>query len=149
MMVRMEGSPFSNVIAPVLGMVAALGADQASKSWAMGRGATVDPPRWLRPVRCRHPRLDGPDAAPTLAGLAALLPALALWPPWPNAPAAAAAVGLAIGGAAGNLLDQRRLGGVRDFVDLGLGAFNGADVMIVAGTVAAAMLLIAGACAAA
>jgi lipoprotein signal peptidase len=56
----------------------------------------------------------------------------------------AAVIGLAFGGATGNLLDQRRIGGVRDFVDFGLGAFNLADVAIVAGTACAALLVIAG-----
>lgn len=78
-------------------------------------------------------------------GIAALLPILALWLPSPHATAAATAAGLAVGGATGNLLDQRRLGGVRDFVDIGLGAFNVADVAIVAGTFTAAAILVVGA----
>jgi len=46
----------------------------------------------------------------------------------------AAALGLIVGGAAGNLLDRVRLGGAVDFIRIGpLPAFNLADVCIVAG----------------
>jgi lipoprotein signal peptidase len=52
--------------------------------------------------------------------------------------AAQAGVGLALGGAAGNLLDLRRRGGVVDFIDLKVWpAFNLADVAIVLGVVLA------------
>lgn len=45
-----------------------------------------------------------------------------------------AGIGLLLGGAAGNLLDRVRLGGVVDFVDLGFWpVFNLADVGVVAG----------------
>jgi lipoprotein signal peptidase len=81
-----------------------------------------------------------------LAVPAILLPAIVSWLPSPHATTVAAVIGLAFGGATGNLLDQRRIGGVRDFVDFGLGAFNLADVAIVAGTTCAALLVIAGGC---
>jgi signal peptidase II len=49
-----------------------------------------------------------------------------------------AALGLALGGAAGNLLDLVQLGGVVDFIDLGFWpVFNLADVAIVAGVLIA------------
>ena len=43
------------------------------------------------------------------------------------------ALGAALGGAAGNLQDLWRRGSVVDFLDLGLGVFNLADVAIVGG----------------
>ena len=54
-----------------------------------------------------------------------------------------AALGLALGGAAGNLLDLVKLGGVVDFIDLGFWpVFNLADVAIVAGVLIAMMSVI-------
>lgn len=48
--------------------------------------------------------------------------------------AAPIALGSALGGAASNLLDIRRLGGVVDFIDVGFGrVFNIADAAIVVG----------------
>ena len=53
---------------------------------------------------------------------------------WFQTPSAAAAVGSALGGAAGNLFDVLRRGAVVDFIDLGWWpVFNVADVGIVAG----------------
>jgi len=54
-----------------------------------------------------------------------------------------AALGLALGGAAGNLLDRVRRGGVVDFIDLGCWPlFNLADVAIVVGVVVAVLSVI-------
>ncbi len=70
---------------------------------------------------------------------AALLAALALFLTSRAAglrlgPAGLAGAGLLLGGAAGNLVDRLRLGGVVDFVDLGFWpVFNLADVGVVAG----------------
>jgi signal peptidase II len=54
-----------------------------------------------------------------------------------------AALGLALGGAAGNLLDRVRRGGVVDFIDLGRWPmFNLADVAIVVGVGVAVLAVI-------
>lgn len=50
-------------------------------------------------------------------------------------PPARIALGVALGGGAGNLLDLWRHGAVQDFLDLGLGVFNLADVAIVVGLI--------------
>lgn len=56
-------------------------------------------------------------------------------------------LGAALGGAAGNLQDLCRRGAIFDFLDLGLGVFNLADVAIVCGlaTAVLAAILAAGA----
>ena len=67
-----------------------------------------------------------------LAALAALL--LAAMATSPSSPWMPIAMGAAVGGAAGNLLDVLRHRAVRDFIDLGWWpVFNLADVAIVAG----------------
>ena len=67
-----------------------------------------------------------------LAALAALL--LAAMTTSPSSPWMSIAMGAAVGGAAGNLLDVLRHRAVRDFIDLGWWpVFNLADVAIVAG----------------
>jgi lipoprotein signal peptidase len=60
----------------------------------------------------------------------------------PGAPPAPIALGAILGGAAGNLRDLRRHGAVRDFLDLGLGVFNLADVAVVAGLAAMLALVL-------
>lgn len=51
------------------------------------------------------------------------------------------ALGAALGGATGNLLDTLRVGAVIDFIDLRLGTFNVADVAIVLGAATALLSL--------
>jgi signal peptidase II len=60
--------------------------------------------------------------------------------PFFQGPAAAVALGAALGGAGSNLLDRVRRGGVVDFIDLGFWpVFNFADVAIAAGIVMAVL----------
>jgi len=62
-----------------------------------------------------------------------LLALVQLVPAFHN-PLAAAALGVALGGAAGNVLDRVRRGGVVDYIDLGFWPiFNFADLAIVLG----------------
>ncbi len=57
-------------------------------------------------------------------------------------PPAQVALGVALGGGGGNLLDIWRRGAVQDFLDLGLGVFNLADVAIVVGLVGTLLLFL-------
>jgi signal peptidase II len=76
-----------------------------------------------------------------LIGLALLITAgFLVWLAWSTERLHAAALGLVIGGAVGNVIDRLRFGAVLDFVDLHLlgyhwPAFNVADAAITAGAV--------------
>ena len=67
---------------------------------------------------------------------AVFMVAMVQFGPFFQGPAAAVALGAALGGAGSNLLDRVRRGGVVDFIDLGFWpVFNFADVAIAAGIV--------------
>lgn len=130
-----------------------LALDQASKAWALGLparttgGSTGWGPR-IRVVHntrlCRGLRRPGALAllwVGAVAGNALLLAAL---PTLGRAPAGLA-LGAAVGGATGNLVDVLRRGGIVDFVDLRVWpVFNLADAAIVVGGAIALLSLAAG-----
>jgi len=115
--------------------------DQASKHLAVGqvRACTVSP--WLPRIRVvRNPAIGlglGRRRRALVACWAfatAIILLLANVPGPLQGPFAQAAIGTAIGGAAGNVLDVVRRGAVIDFIDLRIWpVFNVADVAIVAG----------------
>jgi signal peptidase II len=122
---------------------AALLADQLTKQIAvsqLGYGESVDV---VGPLSIHHVRNPGIAFGlfPTWAGVVTILTAVAvLWMVGYFArsgarhPVLPVALGLLIGGAAGNLVDRLRLGHVTDFLDLSYWpAFNLADMFIVAG----------------
>lgn len=84
---------------------------------------------------------DGPWARWLLIALAASIGiALVVWIARTKSPWIAGALGLVLGGAAGNLLDRVRYGAVVDFLDFHLGtrhwpAFNVADSAITIGVI--------------
>lgn len=83
---------------------------------------------------------DGARAALVLVWLTSLFSVILLYRSgaWFQSPAALFSLGLALGGAAGNLLDILRRHYVIDFIDLGWWpVFNLADVAIVGGLVVA------------
>ncbi len=130
--------------------VAVAAADQATKAWALD--LLFFPPRaievapflnlvavWNRGVSFGL-LASGSAAAPyLLAGFsAAVCAGLAVWLSRTRRRAAVLALGLVIGGAAGNIVDRLRFGAVADFVDLHAGgyhwpAFNLADACITLG----------------
>jgi signal peptidase II len=115
--------------------------DQGSKR-AVSAGSGTSSVRWA-PVRIRRGAHVKPiygrragRVALVLLWLAALASALALVHAgaWFQSGAASLGLGLALGGAAGNLLDVLRRRHVVDFIDLGWWpVFNVADVGIVGG----------------
>ena len=122
---------------------AALLADQLTKQIVvsqLGYGESVDV---VGPLAIHHVRNPGIAFGlfPTWAGVVTILTAVAvLWMVGYFArsgarhPVLPVALGLLIGGAAGNLVDRLRLGHVTDFLDLSYWpAFNLADAFIVAG----------------
>jgi signal peptidase II len=122
---------------------AALLADQLTKQIVvrqLGYGESVDV---VGPLSIHHVRNPGIAFGlfPTWAGVVTILTAVAvLWMVGYFArsgarhPVLPVALGLLIGGAAGNLVDRLRLGHVTDFLDLSYWpAFNLADTFIVAG----------------
>lgn len=117
-------------------------ADQASKLMVMssaGRGPT----RLLgrRIVAGRLLAARGGVAPSALLGLWAVIATAALFAPaagWLATRGGQAGLGLALGGAAGNLIDVAVRGRVVDFIDVRVWpVFNVADVAIVAGVVVA------------
>lgn len=105
-------------------LAAALGADQATKALALRAGIARGTPRTFVPL--------GPRALVVLWLAAAAVVTLALLAQ--RTPLAAAGLGTALGGAAGNVLDRVRRGSVVDFVSIGWWpTFNLADAAIVAG----------------
>jgi signal peptidase II len=120
--------------------------DQASKRAIASRLAPGQVMATLPGIAARLRRVDNRRSTPgVLAGPRRLalvwlavvagagLAALALDPP------GRVALGIAIGGAAGNVLDRLRHGGVVDFIDLRIWpVFNLADLAIVAGVALAA-----------
>jgi signal peptidase II len=144
---------------PLLGLfawvsAAVLAADQASKyaamRWLDGRPVSLLG-RWLRLDLMRNEHSAWgllPAANLWLIGAAVALCVILLvstrrllgrdW-------CATSALALLVGGAAGNVLDRARLGGVVDFVDLrGWPVFNLADVAVTAGVILLAVHLVRG-----
>jgi signal peptidase II len=106
------------------------------RGWSTSKG-------WLR-VRyvknAQHPRARANPMLLVLGWCAALVSAIVLHRAggWFDGRVALIGLGLALAGAAGNLLDLLRFRGVVDFIDLGWWpVFNVADVAIVGGLVSA------------
>jgi len=136
----------------LLGLAAAaavLAADQATKAVVRAAAARLpwEPVPGVRVVVVQNTgisfsRLAGvPWLTVAVAGVAAVVALLLPLVP----PRLRPALGLVLGGAAGNLGDRLRLGAVTDFVAvLGWPAFNLADVAIVAGTAWLVLLVLRG-----
>jgi signal peptidase II len=113
--------------------------DQASKALVLARvpgrrGVVLGPVAIRRGLNRRTVRLGSLGALFLVES--ALLTTLVQLGPWFQGTTAQVALGAALGGAGGNLLDQRWRGGVVDFIDLGFWpVFNLADTAIVAGAV--------------
>ncbi len=134
-----------------LGLAAVVGAlDQATKWWIVD--AFMQPPRiipvapffnivlaWNRGVSFGMFDSDSALTAWILSGLAlAIVLALGVWLRRAGRLSVAAALGLVIGGALGNVADRLQYGAVRDFLDFHAAgyhwpAFNVADACITAG----------------
>jgi lipoprotein signal peptidase len=129
----------------LLSLSAAFGVDQALKSLVLNRGrvVAVGSPVRIEPVGGRLTMAGRAGASETLLLLAWLLLLLAMLAAGGrtglfDTPASQAALGAALGGAAGNLYDVVVRKGVVDYVRLGpWPRFNLADVAIVAGIVVA------------
>jgi signal peptidase II len=149
---RTAGAPWVGVVAAVV--VTAL--DQASKWWILEY--VMRPPRvipvtgffnlvlgWNRGVSFGLFNTSSPFNAWILSAIAlVIVAALAVWLRRARSPFLAAAIGLVIGGALGNVIDRLRLGAVADFLDVHAAgyhwpAFNLADSAI---TVGAVMLIV-------
>ena len=130
--------------------------DQATKWWIID--VLMQPPRiipvapffnivvaWNRGVSFGMFDSDSPFTAWILSGLAlAIVVALTVWLRRADRLPVAAALGLVIGGALGNVADRLQYGAVRDFLDFHVAtyhwpAFNVADACI---TVGAAVLVL-------
>lgn len=124
----------------------ALAADQILKSWAhawVGSHGDIRPFPGLNIIATNNTgvafSLAQGLAPPLLIVLGVVLSAVfCAWLLRTRSLVHAAALGLAIGGALGNVVDRLRLGSVRDFIDVYLGshhwpAFNLADAVIVSG----------------
>jgi signal peptidase II len=141
--------------APRLGLAIALAAfvsDQASKSWLLdvmaARSDEIELGCCLNLVMVWNYGVSfgvlnefGPDGAWGLVAVTlAIVVVLVVWLVRMRERIPAAALGLVIGGALGNVLDRLRFGAVADFFDFHLGemhwpAFNVADSAIVIGAV--------------
>ena len=152
---RLALGPTFWAVWPLAGLVFAL--DRWTKAWAVARLAPVGTRallgEWLRLTYVRNTGVAFglgagkglPFAAITLVALG-LVVALALSPrsrTWPRS----IALGLIVGGAAGNLLDRVRWGSVIDFLDFGLRqnwfpVFNAADSAITVGVILFALTLL-------
>lgn len=130
-----------------------LGLDQATKALvrgAVGRGERIDVVLGLEIVNVRNPGIafglfeDG--GLLLLAITAGTLSLLVAWfATGPTRPGLWIAVGLLIGGAAGNLLDRLREGEVTDFIDPPLWpAFNVADIAITFGVLLLILIALSG-----
>ena len=141
--------------APWVGITAAIGVvalDQASKWWILEH--VMRPPRvieltgffnlvvgWNRGVSFGMFNTASPYNAWVLSAIAlGIVAALAVWLRRAGRPFLAAAIGLVMGGALGNVVDRLRFGAVFDFLDLhAVGyhwpAFNVADSAITVGAV--------------
>lgn len=118
------------------------GIDQYSKRLAMSqtsnRALAARPMIWISHV-ASHKRLFASESARALLMLvwfSALFAAIALQQsPSPlNNPISVVGIGAALGGAAGNMMDIRRSGSVRDFIAIGWWPrFNLADIAILGG----------------
>ena len=116
--------------------------DQWTKAWIGARfapGRRIGPTfAAIRPVLHRRGCSDARASALAALWLAELGFGLALVTLWPIGAAVPASLGIALGGAAGNLLDRARHAGVVDFIDLGFWpVFNLADAAIVVGVAGA------------
>jgi lipoprotein signal peptidase len=118
------------------GIALALASDQATKAFVRAR---VPEERgwivvsWLRIRRLTH-LTRTPDPW-LLAAVAVGVLALDTFTPLLNATLTQLGVGIALGGAAGNVLDRVRRDGILDFIDLRVWpVFNVADAAIVLGT---------------
>lgn len=131
--------------------LAALAADQGSKTLALANLSTVDPVHVLGDYLRLVLRFNegaafslswgGPWVLAILSILAAVFVTAALFRWRDRRPVETACLGLVLGGALGNLLDRLlREGRVIDFIDAGLGSrrwptFNVADIAISCGAV--------------
>ena len=132
---------------------AAVFADQLTKALVVGELALGERVDVVGPLTIHHVRNTGIAFGlfSGWAGLVTLVGAAAvLWMVWYFARAGArhpilpAALGLLIGGSAGNLVDRVRLGHVTDFLDVPYWpAFNLADAFIVTGVVILLAALVA------
>jgi len=143
------------VRAPWVGISAAVGVialDQASKWWILEQ--VMRPPRvieltsffnlvmgWNRGVSFGMFNTASPYNAWVLTAVAlGIVAALAVWLRRAGRPFLAAAIGLVMGGALGNVIDRLRFGAVFDFLDLHAAgyhwpAFNVADSAITVGAI--------------
>ncbi len=129
--------------------LAVAGADQLTKAlavWLIPPGGVSLVPGYVDLVLVANPGaafglLAGLNGARwVLAAAAAVAVVLGLWLAATHKAGVGGALGLIVGGAAGNLIDRLRLGHVVDFVDLHWGelhwpAFNLADAAITVGAV--------------
>jgi lipoprotein signal peptidase len=109
---------------------------QNPRGWSTSRGRL----RVRYVENAHHPRARANPMLLVLGWCAALVSAIVLHRAggWFSGRVPLIGLGLALGGAAGNLLDLLRFRGVVDFIDLGWWPmFNVADVAIVGGLVAA------------
>ncbi len=122
--------------------------DRAGKSMAwrwVGFGSTR---RWgrlaIRPARHAAVAQRSSRLGHLVGWLSAVAAAVLLmrWQSGHTSPSLEIGLGAAIGGAAGNLFDLWRHRAVLDFLDLGLGCFNPADVGIVVGVAAVFLALV-------
>jgi signal peptidase II len=125
--------------------------DQATKAMAQRRspraGGATTRGIAIRPlvnVAAAGGMLQGPrPLSLLLAGELTLFCALVQFGPLFQNDVAPIALGCAIGGAAGNLFDRVRTGGVIDFIDLHVWpVFNVADMAIVGGAMGAALCIV-------
>ncbi len=148
MMTRREGNLALAMCIGVLTMFA----DQASKVWVLAQDTAHQLPRsltpffdlvlvWNRGISFGMLKSDAAYGPWLLKGMAALLMLVLLrWLWTASCRLQAAALGLILGGAVGNVIDRFRYGAVVDFLDVNLNgwhlpAFNVADSAICVGVV--------------
>jgi lipoprotein signal peptidase len=144
-----EMAAFTDMTPWVAAAGVAWGLDRLTKTVAEGRLSPGDSRR-VGPLEIRPTYHRPPDGRPLrrrrlLGGwaLAILSVAALVATGWVfSGLVAQIGLGAALGGAAGNLQDLRRHGAIFDFLDLGLGVFNLADVAIVGGLATAVLAAI-------
>jgi signal peptidase II len=125
-----NGGAWAGSIGPALAVVVV---DQAAKRLAVD-GALHG--TWIEPVRNADLALGlagGPAALEILGAVVGILLLVAFVAPRFGDPLVRLAAGLAIGGAAANLIDRLVAGSVVDFIAAGPIVLNPADIAIVAG----------------
>jgi signal peptidase II len=137
------------VVTLLLSTTLLVGLDQATKAFVLSRFQEQQAISfgWIAIRRVLNRRADGvsqSDSTLLMFWIAefALLVALVQVGPFFQSATAQVAVGAALGGASGNLLDRLRRGGVVDFIDFGFWpVFNLADTAIVMGGLIAVLYI--------